>query len=255
MAEETQIIEREHNGTVILQWPDGSMNGTAMAKANGKQIGHYLANQATKEFLRELSGSIGIPIDLLVQPISTGPNHLRGTRVHKLVAWNLGQWCNPAFAVKVSLWVDGIIGGGATSRPRDPAETAAAVTALMERFTSILSLGGLEERDRLLLKDCGRNWMTIITPGAPTNLLPAPVPVAIVDSAIDLGYSRPRRGVDARLGKAVAAAYRNAHAGQDPPRHEQYVDGRVVRVNSYTTADLSVIDPAIHAFFASSPCN
>lgn len=84
---------------------DGYINATAVCKASGKELKHYLENKGTKEFLLELEGSVGIPTDQLVQIINSGRNELRGTWVHPQVAINLGQWASPKFAVAVSKWV------------------------------------------------------------------------------------------------------------------------------------------------------
>lgn len=58
---------------------DGYINATAMCKVAGKEFKHYNSNQNTKDFIKELSGSVGIPTNQLVQIISTGSNDLRGT--------------------------------------------------------------------------------------------------------------------------------------------------------------------------------
>lgn len=84
---------------------DGCVNATAMCKAAGKLWGHYHENKTTKQFLVELERSIGIPMDLIVQPITTGANDLRGTWVHPHVAIHLAQWLSPSFAVQVSQFV------------------------------------------------------------------------------------------------------------------------------------------------------
>jgi hypothetical protein len=55
--------------------------------------------------MAELSRSIGLPIDLLVQKNLTGQNHQHGTWVHPRVAVHLAQWCSARFAVLVSEWV------------------------------------------------------------------------------------------------------------------------------------------------------
>lgn len=84
---------------------DGYVNATAICKSAGKQLNHYLDSKTTSSFLAELSRSTGIPVDLLVQKIMTGPNDFRGTWVHPQVAINLGQWASPQFAVLVSQWI------------------------------------------------------------------------------------------------------------------------------------------------------
>lgn len=99
------MIVRRFNDVDIGQRPDGYLNATAMCKAAGKEWKHYNFLQGTSEFLAELSRSVGIPTDVLVVAITTGLNEGRGTWVHPQVAYNLAQWCSPAFAVKVTEWI------------------------------------------------------------------------------------------------------------------------------------------------------
>jgi hypothetical protein len=84
---------------------DGYFNATAMCKAAGKKISHYLEGGGTQDFLSELSSDAGIPASELVQSIKGGEPHLQGTWVHPQVAVNLAMWLSPKFAVLVSKWV------------------------------------------------------------------------------------------------------------------------------------------------------
>ena len=103
---QTGFIDRLADNEVVTQRvTDGYFNATAMCRASGKLIGHYLANSSTKAFIEELSSDIGIPISGLVQSVRGGPPHLQGTWVHPQVAINLAQWLSPKFAVLVSKWV------------------------------------------------------------------------------------------------------------------------------------------------------
>lgn len=112
------IISHKVNSTPINQRAtDGYVNATALCQACDKQLKHYLENASTKAFLSELSGSVGIPTDLLVQKIITGPNDNRGSWVHPQVAINLGQWASPQFAVLVSKWVFEWISGSVKAYP------------------------------------------------------------------------------------------------------------------------------------------
>lgn len=112
------IISHEVNATPINQRAtDGYVNGTALCQACGKLLGHYLENSNTKAFLVELSGSIGIPIDLLVHKVGTGANENRGSWVHPQVAIHLGQWASPQFAVLVSKWVFEWMSGASGTYP------------------------------------------------------------------------------------------------------------------------------------------
>lgn len=63
---QTGFIDRlAENDVVTQRVSDGYFNATAMCRASGKQIGHYLSNATTKAFLAELSSDIGIPISVL----------------------------------------------------------------------------------------------------------------------------------------------------------------------------------------------
>lgn len=109
---ELALIHHEVDNTLILQRAvDGYVNATAMCRAVGKKLSHYLANQTTKDFLEELSSDAGIPASLLVIVKKGGIADEQGTWVHPDVAINLGQWCSPKFAVAVSKWVRDWISG------------------------------------------------------------------------------------------------------------------------------------------------
>jgi hypothetical protein len=99
-----QIEAREWNGHAIQRrHADGYVNATAMCRAGGRRWNHYVTNDRTNEYLQALSGSAGIPADLLMTSIGTGPNHLRGTWIHPRLAVDLARWISPQFAV----WMDG----------------------------------------------------------------------------------------------------------------------------------------------------
>ena len=98
---EMPLIPHVSNEVIINQRAiDGYVNATALCKASSKQLKHYLELKSTKAFIDELSRSVGITTDLLVQIINKGANELRGTWVHPQVAINLGQWASPKFAVQ-----------------------------------------------------------------------------------------------------------------------------------------------------------
>lgn len=105
-SQQLALVPHTHQGALIHQRSeDGYINATAMCKVAGKLWGHYRSIANTDAFLVALSRSIGIPIDVIVQSIITGPNEARGTWVHPQVAIHLAQWLSPEFAVKVTEWV------------------------------------------------------------------------------------------------------------------------------------------------------
>lgn len=100
------LLPHSYQGSLIQQRAsDGYINATAMCKAAGRLWGHYSENAGTKAFLAALQGSIGNPIDPVVQSVMTGANETRGTWVHPQVAIHLAQWLSPEFAVQVTHWV------------------------------------------------------------------------------------------------------------------------------------------------------
>jgi hypothetical protein len=101
-----------YNGVLILQRGDGYWNATAMCKASGKEWSNYRQDKGTDEFLASLSSSLGIPRDVLVQTVGSGPNELRGTWIHRRVAIHLALWSNADFAVQVSGWVEELLTHG-----------------------------------------------------------------------------------------------------------------------------------------------
>jgi hypothetical protein len=106
MSTKIAVISRELDGNLIQQREvDGYIHATAMCKACGKQLGHYLENASTKAFLEVLSLDIGFPISKLILIRKGRPAHLQGTWVHPKVAIHLAQWLSPQFAVQVTNWV------------------------------------------------------------------------------------------------------------------------------------------------------
>ena len=103
---EFNFIKHEIENQLICQRSaDGYVNATAMCKAAGKEWSNYKQLESTKEFIVELSSSLGIPRTALVCTIQGGFPQPQGTYVHPQVAVNLGQWLSPKFAVKVSKWI------------------------------------------------------------------------------------------------------------------------------------------------------
>ena len=130
--------ERFWQGTAIQRREsDGFVNATQMAKANGKHLPHYMANDRTREYLEALSGSVGIPTDRLVVSTTTGPNDLRGTWIHPRLAIDLARWISPAFAV----WMDGWFLESLTPAlqpARQPLEPGVHVVAASQRGAAMI---------------------------------------------------------------------------------------------------------------------
>jgi hypothetical protein len=96
------------NGRPIQRRPDGYINATAMAKAAGRQLCHYMANVRSREYLQELAAVIGIPMtgsDGVMCIIQGGQPDLQGTWVHPRLAVDIARWASPVFAVWMDGWV------------------------------------------------------------------------------------------------------------------------------------------------------
>lgn len=62
------VVEREiENSHIDQRLLDGYINATALCKACGKEMKHYLSNASTKAFVDELSSEVGIPTSALIQ--------------------------------------------------------------------------------------------------------------------------------------------------------------------------------------------
>lgn len=139
---------------------DGWVNATAMCQAGGKRWNHYAANDRTREYIAALRASVvaekpcaaavagnpadpfsrsaGNPADPsktpeVVQSITTGPNHLRGTWVHPRLAVDLARWISPAFAVWMDGWFLEILARGAAPHHHQPTTPGITVAAPTER--------------------------------------------------------------------------------------------------------------------------
>ncbi len=117
-----ELIPHRVGGEIIEQRArDGYINATAICKAANRPWSRYWELPVSKEFAKELSSDLGIPITELIQSISGGHPDRQGTWVHPQVAINLAQWLSPSFAVKVSKWVfDWMSGRGKPARAELP---------------------------------------------------------------------------------------------------------------------------------------
>ena len=82
---------------------DGFVNATAMARANGKHLPHFLGNARTQAYIQELAAVVGIPTTELLHTRQGGTPTEQGTWIHPRLAIDLARWLSPQFAV----WMDG----------------------------------------------------------------------------------------------------------------------------------------------------
>ncbi|MGA1023577.1 MAG: KilA-N domain-containing protein [Aquiluna sp.] len=253
IPEDNQLSSRIWNETSITRRvTDGYVNATAMCKANGKHLPHYMANERTSEYLQALSGSVGIPTDLLRQTITTGQNHLRGTWIHPRLAVDLARWISPDFAVWVDGWLLDELAGGRVSQVREtqpatPALSPGETLSLIERSYDMLERFGVaDERDRLQFGDMVRN---VAARGAGGLLLPPSKDeeeLTLSDAWLEVTGWRLPKSKYSKIGKLVASEYREKF-GEEPPTRNQYVDGGVRSVKSYRRGWLIATVKSIHA--------
>jgi hypothetical protein len=116
-----------------------------------------------------------------------------------------------------------------------------------------------DERARLMLNDIYLNMIlhvqkqTMVADGDPIGSETPPVyntPVSISSVAASLGYKLTSKDA-IRVGVEVKKNYMKLH-GKPPLKHDQFVDGRVTPVNSYTDNDRPLIVEALRVLFSVS---
>ena len=111
----------------------GYVNATAMCKSANKLWANYRQTNRTKEFLEELSSSVGLTILEIVQ-CRVGGNH-SGTWVHPNVAIDLASWCSPKFQVAVTNLVTRYLSGQITTEEsKEVSKVANDTTFLVTSF-------------------------------------------------------------------------------------------------------------------------
>lgn len=113
------VVRTWNDAPISRRDSDGFVNATAMCQASGKLWGNYYQLDRTKAYMEALkaAGSTGD----LVQTITTGLNHLRGTWIDPRLAIDLARWCSPEFAVWMDSWfIDWMLSRQQASQPATP---------------------------------------------------------------------------------------------------------------------------------------
>jgi hypothetical protein len=178
----------KYNGVKIKVRPgDQMINATQMAKACGKLWANYWQLKSTQEFIAELARSIGIPIDRLVRGVTDGPNHLRGTWVHRHVAIDFAQWLSASFKVWCIQRLDELFLTGKTLSHREHTEAMLCKT-MQDVGTAIV---GIQQTQALLVQDVSHVKEEQRAQGSRLTLMQADV--AYVKSKVD-GERKPFGG-------------------------------------------------------------
>ena len=229
------LVSRSWNDPPISRRAsDGYVNATTMCKANGKQWSKYRESDRCQAYLDALAETSGIRMfDLIESRQGQGG----GTWVHPQVAVDLARWISAPFAVWMDAWfLEGVESGMAAQQPEMPQLPAVvAVERTIGVIRNVASffdeMGGMDDRDRILLKDIARNQLLKLTSGSLPEL-PGDDEMTISDAWLEVaGVAMPRDKAIA-VGKLVAQMYREQF-NEEPPKRLQFVDSAPRQVNSY----------------------
>lgn len=134
MERTNQIFQ--YNGSPITFSNGDSVvvNATEMAKPFGKSTTHWLRNQSTQEFIKELSRLRNRNVNDLVQVVNGGSNGEHGTWLHEDVAMEFARWLSPAFAIWCNDRIKELLTTGVTTTRNDDEAIAYAMMVLQKRL-------------------------------------------------------------------------------------------------------------------------
>lgn len=143
---EIQIFQ--YNGNPITFNRGGSVmvNATEMARPFGKSATHWLRNQSTQEFVKELAKLRNRNLDELVQ-VTYGGNE-NGTWMHEDVAMEFARWLSPSFAIWCNDRIKELLTKGVTTTMTDDEMILQSLSILQKRLDA-----SNEERRRLEAKN------------------------------------------------------------------------------------------------------
>ena len=106
-----KLLLEDNTSFIIPMREDGYIFATALCKAVGKSVGHWLRLKETKDLVKKLEKSdIHIPISALIEIYKGGNDkYNQGTWIHPDLGIQLAQWCSSNFALQVSKWIKELI--------------------------------------------------------------------------------------------------------------------------------------------------
>lgn len=137
MERTNQIFQ--YNGSPITFSNGDSVvvNATEMAKPFGKSANHWLRNQSTQEFIKELSRLRNRNVNDLVQVVNGGSNGEHGTWLHEDVAMEFARWLSPAFAIWCNDRIKELLTTGVATTRNDDEAILYAMSVLQKRLDAI----------------------------------------------------------------------------------------------------------------------
>lgn len=115
-----------------------------------------------------------------------------------------------------------------------------------ELYTNLCPNQEIDERGRVLLKDCVLNSLVggrLLTNGGGEPALAATKFITISAVAAEMGY-RFDPGMLIKIGKDVKREYERVY-DEEPLKHEQFVDGAVRKINTYQEKDRGLVESVI----------
>lgn len=115
-----------------------------------------------------------------------------------------------------------------------------------ELYTNLCPNQEIDERGRVLLKDCVLNSLVggrLLTNGGSEPALAATKFITISAVAAEMGY-RFDPGMLIKIGKDVKREYERVY-DEEPLKHEQFVDGAVRKINTYQEKDRGLVESVI----------
>lgn len=95
----TPIVYQYENNDVSFLFKNGNqmINATEMTRIFNKNIGDYLRQKSTKEYIIEISNDMGIPISEVYQVVKGGNPKIQGTWMLEDLALDYAHWLSPKF--------------------------------------------------------------------------------------------------------------------------------------------------------------
>jgi hypothetical protein len=91
---------------IRIRSEDGFFHSSDICRVGGKAFRSYMRNNNAKEYLAELSRTLGIAENKLVQSDLNVPNEFKARWIHPRVVPHLAMWVSPAFQVQVTEWIE-----------------------------------------------------------------------------------------------------------------------------------------------------
>ncbi|MFO0089377.1 MAG: KilA-N domain-containing protein, partial [bacterium] len=212
---------------------------TDMAKASGKQLGHWNTLKSTTEFLTVFESVIGIPITETVQG---GQPTLQGTWAIEEVALEFAGWCSVKFKIWMLQQIKTLVTTGTVSLPQVVQPKLTSRQVAVETAKAVAEIEGLISRNNPRLAQFLIDHA--ISDSIPNqNLLASESLQGVVEIAEEMGM-KVNMSNRSQLGKFV-----KARCGELSQQEKRLVNGTMREVACYPVNNLEVRQ-AIQDFFA-----